>query len=244
MASRRGLLTIAGLMAFGVAQTSSATTFVIDAEQSFVTASYSIWTATPILDLGTLMPTGMVEWRPERVEERFMLSGTLDVTRTPAIYLDNAARISIDQNNLVSDVPASVGFSLSSMLLQFGSTVEFQSDPCFGNGFDLPPNMTSWCSGWTVAGYGSASEGSLEDGVLTLTGYRQNGFVILPDRLVMPDGSLPPTIGGDFDGAYTFELRAVALVPEPASMAMMLMGVGVIGAVVRRNRSGSNGQIR
>ena len=86
MASKLGLLTVAGLMALGAAQPSSATTFVIDAEQSFVTASYSIWNATPVLDLGTLMPTGMVEWRPERVEERFTLSGTLELTRTPAIY--------------------------------------------------------------------------------------------------------------------------------------------------------------
>lgn len=235
MASKLGLLTVAGLMALGAAQPSSATTFVIDAEQSFVTASYSIWNATPVLDLGTLMPTGMVEWRPERVEERFTLSGTLELTRTPAIYQEDAARIWIDQDDLVSDAPASVEFSLGSMLLQYGLAVEFQSGPCFGHGFDLPPNMTSSCTGGTLLGYGGASEGSLEDGVLTLTGYRQNGLVILPDSLVLPDGSLPPTIDSDFNGAYTFELRAVALVPEPTSMAMMLMGVGVIGAVVRRN---------
>ena len=40
-----------------------------------------------------------------------------------------------------------------------------------------------------------------------------------------------------FDGAYT-DVTAAAAVPEPATYAMLLGGLGLIGAVVRRRKQG------
>lgn len=235
MESRFGQFITACLFSLSLVKGVSAATYVVDTEHSFVSASYTVWTGTPVLNLGTLEPSGSLEWTSELVEQRFALSGTVDVIRTPAVYLENAARISINQDGLIVDAPGSVEFALSDAFLQFGTTIQFDSNPCFGSGFDLPPNITSYCSGWTLAGYGSASEGVLDAGVLTLSGYRNNGFSVA----FFPDGSEQTVVVGDFNGAYTFELRAVALVPEPTSMAMLLVGIGVMGAMIRRERLGS-----
>ena len=235
MESRFGQFVTACLFSLSLVKGVSAATYVVDPDQSFVTATTQAWVSAPYLDLITREPTGMVEWTVQDVEHRFALSGVLEVSRTPAMYTPNAARIQIYRDGLISEVPSGVGFALPSNFLQYGFELSYGSGPCFGFNFDSPPDFSGSCTGFEQFGYGGASEGALNHGVLTLSGYQASGFGVFPLAVILPEGEQPEPLGDTYEPFYSYELRAVSAVPEMPSLFMMLAGVPFVGVLVRRN---------
>lgn len=215
------------------------TKFAIDPANSYVSAYvFNGW-----VNDGSAWDDSGVYWRVDWALSTFQLSGSITEDTIPSGSDPEWTRLYLIQNEIVTDAPDYASFYLPDFFSKMGESVSYSSHPCFDTGFYAPPGESWSCSGGE-RGKTRSDEGSLVNGVLTLDGaildterfWGPGSYSILLPYGTEPDPNLPIDYSY-LNGLFQYHMVAVAAVPEPESVWLMLAGLGLIGYAASRHKA-------
>lgn len=185
---------------------------------------------------------GSVTWsRMWRLVD-FKLSGSFSLETVLSEWEPTRSRLYLGEHAIVTDAPNYAGFNLPYFFAKQNDQVSNSSDPCFDFGFYFDPSTMWSCSGWTIGGTRS-DDGTLKDNVLSIDGLATRGWW-LTEFIQLPPGVAPapdtPIDYGPVTGEFRYHLVAVenaAVVPEPATISLILGGLGLFGVMARRRKA-------
>lgn len=241
------LIAAAGTFAFAHPTEVSAgpiTTYTIDQDRSHVSAYVpEEWSSGGIAWVGVDGVLGNVSWSRGWKLANFKLSGSFSLDTVLSDWVPTSSRLYLRQQAIVTDAPDYAGFSLPDFFAQQNDQVSNSSDPCFDFGFYIDPSMMWSCSGWST-GSSRSDEGTLVNGVLTVDGMASIRPGFFTDFIELPPGVEPdpdaPVDYGAVAGEFRYHLVAVeevAAVPEPATVLLIVGGLGVISGLARRRKA-------
>jgi len=180
---------------------------------------------------------GSVSWSRGWKLEDFKLSGSFSLETVLSEWEPTRSRLYLGEQAIVADAPDYAGFALPYFFAK-------QNDhPCFDFGFYFDPSMMWSCSGWSTGGSRS-DEGTLKDGVLSIDGLTTGNWWWSTEFIHLPPGVEPdpdaPIDYGPVTGEFRYHLVAVdeaAVIPEPATVSLILGGLGLIGVMARRRKA-------
>lgn len=186
---------------------------------------------------------GSVSWSRGWKLEDFKLSGSFSLETVLSEWEPTRSRLYLGEQAIVTDAPDYAGFALPYFFAKQNDGVSNSSNPCFDFGFYFDPSTTMWsCSGWSIGGSRS-DEGTLKDGVLSIDGLATGNWWIT-EFIQLPPGVEPdpdaPIDYGPVTGEFRYRLVAVeeaAVIPEPATVSLILGGLGLIGVMARRRKA-------
>lgn len=186
---------------------------------------------------------GSVSWSRGWKLEDFKLSGSFSLETVLSEWEPTRSRLYLGEQAIVTDAPDYAGFALPHFFAKQNDEISSSSNPCFDFGFYFDPSTMMWsCSGWSTGG-SQADEGTLKNGVLSIDGVATgNGWFTEFTQLplgVEPDPDAPIDYG-PVTGEFRYHLVAVeeaAAVPEPATVFLIVGGLGVMGGLVRRRKA-------
>lgn len=186
---------------------------------------------------------GNVSWSRGWKPANFKLSGSFSLETVLSDWVPTSSRLYFREQTIVTDAPGYAGFSLPYFFAKQNDQVSNSSDPCFDFSFNFDPSMMWSCSGWSD-GRSQSDAGTLDNGVLTVDGTARIRASFLTDFIELPLGIEPdPNMPVNYDavaGEFWYHLVAVeetAVIPEPATVSLILGGLGLIGLMARRRKA-------
>lgn len=185
---------------------------------------------------------GSVYWSRGWKLVDFKLSGSFSLETVLSEWEPTRSRLYLRAQAIVTGAPDYAGFALPYFFAKQNNEISNSSGPCFDFGFYFDPSMMWSCSGWSMGGSRS-DEGTLKDGLLSIDGLATGNwwfteFIQLPPG-VEPDPDVPIDYG-PVTGEFRYRLVAVeeaAVVPEPATVSLILGGLGLLGVMARRRKA-------
>jgi hypothetical protein len=215
------------------------TTYAIDQNRSYISAYVpDEWVEGGDWD-------GMVSWsRGWKLGDfKFKLSGSFSLETVLSEWDPTRSRLYLGGQALVTNAPDSAGFALPYFFAKQNDEVSHSSDVCFDAGFYVDPSTMWSCSGWST-GSTRSDEGTLKDGVLSIDGLTTGNWWWSTEFIHLPPGVEPdpdaPIDYGPVTGEFRYHLVAVdeaAVIPEPATVSLILGGLGLIGVMARRRKA-------
>lgn len=185
---------------------------------------------------------GTVSWNRGWKLVDFGMSGSFSLETVLSEWNPTRSHLYLRAQSITTDAPDYAGFSLPSFFARQDDEVSYSGDPCFEFDFYLDPSMMSSCSGWSAGG-SRADAGTLADGVLSVDGLTP-GISWLTQFIQLPAGVEPdpdaPIDYGPVTGRFRYHLVAIdeaAVVPEPATVSLVLGGLAGIGVLRRRRKA-------
>lgn len=234
------LIAAVGIFAFAhhtVVVAGPITTYTIDQEHSYISAYVpDEWVN------GGGDWSGSVSWSRGWKLEVFNLSGSFSLETVLSEWEPTRSRLYLEQA-IVTAAPDYAGFTLPYFFAKQNDGVSNSSNPCFDFDFYFDPSTMWSCTGWTIGGSRS-DEGTLMDGVLSIDGLATTGNWWFTEFIQLPSGVEPdpdaPIDYGPVTGEFRYHLVAVeeaAVVPEPATVSLILGGLGLMGVMARRRKA-------
>lgn len=213
------------------------TKFLIDPARSYVKAYvFNGW-----VNDGDTWDNSGANWRVDWTLSTFQLTGSFTSEKIPSGSNPEWNRLNLVHNEVVTDAPEYASFYLPYFFSVSGESVSYSSHPCFDTGFFAPPGEYWSCSGGQM-GQTRSDEGTYINGMLELDGAVSGGWWG-PNSysIVLPYGTQPdPELAIDYSSVndlFQYHMVAVSSVPEPEPSLLMLVGIGLLGYVVRRRKS-------
>lgn len=173
---------------------------------------------------------------------KFKLSGSFSLETALSEWDSTRSRLYVGGQALVTDAPDYAGFALPYFFAKQNDEVSHSSDVCFDADFYVDPSTMWSCSGWST-GSTRSDEGTLKDGVLSIDGLSTGDWWSVTEFIHLPPGVEPdPDAPIDYDPVTGFRYHLVAVdeaavIPEPATVALILGGLGLIGVMARRRKA-------
>lgn len=185
---------------------------------------------------------GSVYWSRGWKRVNFKLSGSFSLETVLSEWEPTRNRLYLGEQATATDAPDYAGFTLPYFFAKQNDEVSNSSGPCFDFGFYFDPSMMWSCSGWSTGGSRS-DEGTLKNGVLSIDGLA-TGNLWITEFIGLPFGVEPdhdaPIDYGPVTGEFRYHLVAVdeaASVPEPATVSLILGGLGLMGFMARQRKA-------
>lgn len=220
-------------------------TYTIDQDRSYISAYVpGGWVGVYGGGWGGLYGDGYgsVTWIRIWQLVNFTLSGSFSLETVLSEWEPTRSRLYLGEQAIVTDAPDYAGFTLPYFFAKQNDGVSNSSNPCFDFGFYFDPSTMWSCSGWSSGGSRS-DEGTLKDDVLSIDGLATRDWW-LTEFIQLPLGVAPdpnaPIDYGPVTGEFRYHLVAVneaAVVPEPATVSLILGGLGLMGIMARRRKA-------